>query len=304
MEGYPQRERPGPGKDGGRTAVALKKDGGRTAVALKKDGGRTAVALKKDGGHTAVVLEEDDFRARVDAIVGRDFFPDLRLPQQEGHMISTGAPVADAGGPSVSLDEFLRTHTSEDNASFSTLLRRENQMRRDQQAQRCAPAAQNRIAMAGGRNALMFAPDGVRPAAAADERRILHCNTRMPAGGQDDSDDDTVSVATTAGYMTPEINGYRMVGSRSQRRGFEIKPQTPRELAGLRLAQQGSPRTLQKARRPTTPQRRAETLSPAARKLLGTTSHQLGSPIRSRHDGDSLRRAYNSPYARRLDDGV
>ncbi|KAJ1728937.1 hypothetical protein LPJ61_003775 [Coemansia biformis] len=258
-----------------------------------------------------VVLEEDSFRASVDAIVERDFFPDLPRLQAENQStpaVRTAGPAAASG---VSLAEFLRTHVSEDSASFSRLLREENQQRGTGQSSTHGGP----LRLQAGRqprNALMFAPDGLSSVRQAAGERIVCRNTRMPEGAAAEDAEDAGSVfsdASTAGYRTPMLNGYKMVDpeelGRSGRTRFHIRPASARERAALRLAHaQPGPRGRLSSPGQTaasaTPQR-AAMLSPAAQQLLGRSSGRgvnLES-LAARAGSDSLRRAYNSPYARR-----
>ncbi|KAJ2800583.1 hypothetical protein H4R21_003118 [Coemansia helicoidea] len=231
----------------------------------------------KPGRGPAAVLEEDDFRAAVDAIVQRDFFPDLVELQAENlgvPVARAGAAAGAAGGPS--LNEFLRTHISEDSASFSRLLTEENQRRSS------SSTTGGQLRLLGRpqlRNALMFAPDGLSAPQRAPDGRIVHRNTRLPedAAGDPGDAESVVSDASTAGYQTPVIRGYKMVD-----------PDGPRRRARYRAA-----RTL--------PQR-AAMLSPAAHRLLGRSPGRGAgsqSPAAGAGSSESLRRAYNSPYVRR-----
>ncbi|KAJ2369938.1 hypothetical protein H4S02_001813 [Coemansia sp. RSA 2611] len=230
---------------------------------------------------TVAVLEEDEYRASIDHIIRRDFFPDLQRLEAEnqGCLIEQSDGDAADFKPEQSLDAFLQTHTSEDNASFSRLLLSENSRR--QAARHKASSTHRRIAHSG-RNALMCGPDGIAPRNPRGRGKIVHSNTRL-GGDIEDMDDaaSEISETTTAGYATPTINGFRMVDT-PERRGFSIAPRSRREQAGLRLGGQ-------------TPDRRAgrdaSWLSPAGLRLLGRS--QRGSR------GDDLRSVYNSPYVRR-----
>ncbi|KAJ2501411.1 hypothetical protein GGH96_001934 [Coemansia sp. RSA 1972] len=262
-------------------------------MALRRTPGRDNAEKKQ--GRTATVLEEDEFRASIDAIVERDFFPELRQLRAENQETCFDGFLADNASKSEtkqSLDEFLRTHTSEDNASFSKLLKAENQRR---QSTYDAAFNANRRLTAGTskdtqRNALMYMPNGIAPKQLAGERKlIIHRNTRLSEPVDMDDTESVFSDVTTAGYRTPEINGYKMVNTPERRqRGFVIAPQTLREQTGLRLAS-----------RPSTPRKsykKTDVLSPAAQRLLGRSQ--------DRHDtlpNNSLRSAYNSPYVRRPD---
>ncbi|KAJ2355698.1 hypothetical protein GGF43_002533, partial [Coemansia sp. RSA 2618] len=176
-------------------------------------------AKKQKQTHTAVVLEEEEYRASIDSIIERDFFPDLQRLQAEnqGKFITDFHSVATNAETKQSLDEFLHTHTSEDNASFAKLLKSENQRREIAYQKKYST---NRRITAGSsdtlrRNALMFAPDGITVTRPTDEQRkmIVHKNTRLAEPCDVDDTESVASETTTAGYRTPEINGYKMVDS-------------------------------------------------------------------------------------------
>ncbi|KAJ2850670.1 hypothetical protein IWW36_001714 [Coemansia brasiliensis] len=236
------------------------------------------------------VLEEDEFRATIDQIIERDFFPDIRkLRVEKRELVGSSIEADDLPEPASkqSLDGFLSTHTSEDNASFSKLLAAENKRRQER------ISSKRRLTMGGNpgcsRNALMFMPDGIAKPPVANDKQIIYQNTRFSETDVDIDDlESVISEATTAGYKTPEINGYRMVDLPT---GFSIAPRTPRELAGLRLA---SPSAKRKgAKPPSKSASRADMLSPAAQRLLGRSQKYKSSA------DNSIRSAYNSPYVRR-----
>ncbi|ORX74319.1 hypothetical protein DL89DRAFT_280755 [Linderina pennispora] len=81
------------------------------------------------------ILDEDEFTERLDGIIERDFFPDLKQLRAENRALEIGADVAkpDVSDTkvSVSLGEFLDTYTSEDSASFKRLLQIENKSRNE-----------------------------------------------------------------------------------------------------------------------------------------------------------------------------
>jgi protein DGCR14 len=79
-----------------------------------------------------IVLNEDAWLAAMEEIIDRDFFPDLR---------SAGRPEGRVDVTGLSLDEFLHTYTSEDNASFRELLDRTNAVRRQKVAHLMLPPA-------------------------------------------------------------------------------------------------------------------------------------------------------------------
>jgi hypothetical protein len=66
-------------------------------------------------------LSEEEFVAAVDAIVQRDFFPDLPRLREESGGDGSGSRMA----PGMRLDEFLERYESEDNASYARLAERD-----------------------------------------------------------------------------------------------------------------------------------------------------------------------------------
>jgi protein DGCR14 len=81
---------------------------------------------------TPVVLDEDEWTAAIEEIIGRDFFPDSTdTKRRECTVDVTG----------LSLDEFLRRYTSEDNASFRDILDKGNAKRRKKLAHLMLPPA-------------------------------------------------------------------------------------------------------------------------------------------------------------------
>ncbi|KAJ2684803.1 hypothetical protein IWW39_004696 [Coemansia spiralis] len=198
------------------------------------------------------VLSEAKFKSGVDAIVQRDFFPLAGKRRKQG-----GA----------TLEEYLRTHTSEDNARFQRIVG-SDKAQRDERHSRVFGSAQGR---SHGRSGLLLEP---RPSAAsgsvgAGSRVIVAENTRLaaqPPGEEleeDDTDDESV------------IGGYRMLSG-----GFRLAAPSPRELVALRLGKRPTRANASSARL---------ALSPAAHRLL-----QLPAAPGSGSDLD-LRRAYGSP---------
>ncbi|KAJ1960520.1 hypothetical protein GGI12_003751 [Dipsacomyces acuminosporus] len=206
---------------------------------------------KRQGNAEAKVLEEDEFTEQLGKLIERDFYPELRQLRAENAALENGAVFIadtdeaneDAEETDQSLDTFLNTHTSEDNASFKRLLDEENKQR-DEKYQQIfgAPSSSTtsgqRLALEGKgvestklltrkdhsqssgvvaswkytpRNALMFAPKahvsqagGVGDGQISSEKRILHHNTRLPA---DPDIPDTASIATEAS-STVSTAGY------------------------------------------------------------------------------------------------
>ncbi|KAJ2338027.1 hypothetical protein GGH91_004944, partial [Coemansia sp. RSA 2671] len=198
------------------------------------------------------VLSEAKFKSGVDAIVQRDFFPSEGKRRKQG-----GA----------TLEEYLRTHTSEDNARFQRIVG-SDKAQRDERHSRVFGSAQGR---SHGRSGLLLEP---RPSAAsasvgAGPRVIVAENTRLAAQApgeeleEDDTDDESV------------VGGYRMLSG-----GFRLAAPSPRELVALRLGKRPTRANASSARL---------ALSPAAHRLL-----QLPAAPGRGSDLD-LRRAYGSP---------
>ena len=95
--------------------------------------GRPGVAGPgQDADGRPILLDEERWLDAIDEIVGRDFFPDAPRPvRPEGSVDVTG----------LSLDEFLHTYTSEDNASFREILDKTNARRREKMAHLMLPPA-------------------------------------------------------------------------------------------------------------------------------------------------------------------
>ena len=142
---------------------------------------------------SVVVLEEEDWIAKMEGIIERDFFPELgklqdkvawmeavrsgdpeliraaqlriahrqQSQQQQHHPGTSGGgrgtpqmPTAAREGdttPGMSLDTFLAHHTSEDNASFSSILERTNKRRRERAAVLLAPSNDPKALITDGR---------------------------------------------------------------------------------------------------------------------------------------------------------
>ena len=120
------------------------------------------------------VLDEDEWLAKMEGIIERDFFPELahlqnkvawleairsgdpeRIRQTQLsiarhrhlhlHLPGTPPPSTDIEVPRMSLDAFLSRHTSEDNASFKEILERTNTKKRQRLAAAFLPAHTNTI---------------------------------------------------------------------------------------------------------------------------------------------------------------
>ncbi|KAJ2748802.1 hypothetical protein GGI19_005959 [Coemansia pectinata] len=202
---------------------------------------------------TVAVLSEAEFTSGIDAIIQRDYFPRTLDGAQQRQCSQTARQ-------SGSLDEYLRAHTSEDNASFRRMVDSDKQ-RRDERYSRVS-------------------------------RAIVHKNTRLPAQSsrlsleEEDGCDDDESVAGT-----PVINGYRLLRDPgdSGRSGFRLAAPSPRELAALQLGKRPTQAAVVRGSNARSP------LSPAAHRLLLLQSGRR-TPARPGNSSDlDLRRAYNSP---------
>ncbi|KAJ2059129.1 hypothetical protein GGI17_004584 [Coemansia sp. S146] len=236
---------------------------------------------------TAAVLSEAKFTSGIDAIIQRDYFPRALDGAQQRQSSQT------ARQSSETLDEYLHTHTSEDNASFRRMVESDKQ-RRDERYSRVFGSGQSR---SHNRSGFLLEPPSAAAAAAAGCVRssspaIVHKNTRLPAQSsglsleeEDDCDDDE-SVAGT-----PVINGYRLLRDPgdSGRSGFRLAAPSPRELAALQLGKRPTQATVVRASNTRSP------LSPAAHRLLLLQSGRRTPAAPGNSSDLDLRRAYNSP---------
>ncbi|KAJ2880612.1 hypothetical protein H4R27_004613 [Coemansia aciculifera] len=85
---------------------------------------------------TVAVLSEAEFTSGIDAIIQRDYFPRTLDGAQQRQCSQTARQ-------SGSLDEYLRAHTSEDNASFRRMVDSDKQ-RRDERYSRVDPGDSGR----------------------------------------------------------------------------------------------------------------------------------------------------------------
>ncbi|KAJ2866379.1 hypothetical protein GGH94_001570 [Coemansia aciculifera] len=238
---------------------------------------------------TVAVLSEAEFTSGIDAIIQRDYFPRTLDGAQQRQCSQTARQ-------SGSLDEYLRAHTSEDNASFRRMVDSDKQ-RRDERYSRVFGSGQSR---SHNRSGFLLEPPSAAAAAAAasagcvrsSSRAIVHKNTRLPAQSsrlsleEEDGCDDDESVAGT-----PVINGYRLLRDPgdSGRSGFRLAAPSPRELAALRLGKRPTQAAVVRGSNTRSP------LSPAAHRLLLLQSGRR-TPARPGNSSDlDLRRAYNSP---------
>ncbi|KAJ2521111.1 DiGeorge syndrome critical region protein 14 [Coemansia sp. RSA 1939] len=307
------------------------------------------------GKEEMTVLDESEFTFQVDRIVARDFFPDLKSLKAQGEELGLGSEddvvaitTADAsrqddkerldGGRDMSLDQFLATHTSEDNASFGRLVEAESEQRRRAHERMVGGSSSSKLTSSStrkgletwkytARNALMFTPtahvttgDGNSSSSRSGAARILAHNTRLPDDFGSGDDQSNWDIESVDGDATPMINGYKLVreptGSSSRAygqgrtRGFKIGETPERE----KLAQQLSkPRMAQMDAIKSKPARsgsssgrqtaqRVAMLSPAAQRLLGGSGGNGSDSTPKARQGNNdheLRKAYNSPYVRR-----
>ncbi|KAJ2785743.1 DiGeorge syndrome critical region protein 14 [Coemansia interrupta] len=247
----------------------------------------------------ALVLSEEEYRRGLSQIISRDFFPDLRRLEAENQALQVGSSGSGDITPSVvppageanpqSLDQYLSTYTSSDTASFHRLFDLETAKRQEKRTQLLGARKPN--VLHGNQLPPRAARGGAPEARCVSRgRRIVYENTRFGDPRVWDDVDDCGSVAgsdvVVEGGMTPVINGYRMVRSPRGRRGRKKGGE-----GGVGPAARGL-------------------LSPAGRRLLAGAVRGGGaagsSPARhaasrdpTASGGDPLRRAYNSPYARR-----
>ncbi|EMR09984.1 hypothetical protein PNEG_01742 [Pneumocystis murina B123] len=179
------------------------------------------------------VLEEDTYQATLSEIIKRDFFPDL-LENDSKDILSSLC------NPNLSLDEFQATYTSEDNASFTDILERQNERQRDayrwlwdnrnkidskrvKEAERRQISSENNIISIEERpaqpeawpfnpmNTLMFTPetDYTKPKSLPSngEKSIVYHATRMPL----ESQEYIASPSFSAIDKEPEVAGWTFV---------------------------------------------------------------------------------------------
>jgi protein DGCR14 len=151
-------------------------------------------------------------------IIRRDFYPDIQTLEAETFPCDSGDRVADDTESSgtnkhdstLSLDQFLNTHESEDDASFKEMVIKSNEKQYQKHAwlhekeeeygklasegKQAICATTDVIHQRAGldswaytaKNSLMYIPDGVENSAvdkverAVREREIVHSNTRLP----------------------------------------------------------------------------------------------------------------------------
>ncbi|KAJ2420084.1 hypothetical protein GGF41_004392 [Coemansia sp. RSA 2531] len=235
---------------------------------------------------TVAVLSEEKFTSGIDAIIQRDYFPRALDGEQQRRQGAQSARQS-----SGTLEGYLHTHTSEDNASFRRMVD-SGKRRRDERYSRVFGSGQR----SHSRSGFLLEPPSAAAAAAAAEcvrgspRGIVHKNTRLPAQssglGLEEEEDDEESVAGT-----PVIDGYRLLrdAGDSGGSGFRLAAPSPRELAALRLGKRPTQAAVVRASNGRSP------LSPAAHRLLLLQSGRRG-PTTPRSGSDlDLRRAYNSP---------
>ncbi|KAJ1894050.1 hypothetical protein GGI09_007576 [Coemansia sp. S100] len=236
---------------------------------------------------TVAVLSEEKFTAGIDAIIQRDYFPRTLDGEQQRRQGAQSARQS-----SGTLEEYLRTHTSEDNASFRRMVD-SGKRRRDERYSRVFGSGQR----SHSRSGFLLEPPSAAAAAECvrgSSRGIVHKNTRLPTQSsglslEEDDDDDRDDEESVAG--TPVIDGYRLLrdAGDSGGSGFRLAAPSPRELAALRLGKRPTQASVVRASNGRSP------LSPAAHRLLLLQSGRRGlTTPRSGSDLD-LRRAYNSP---------
>ncbi|KAJ2252711.1 hypothetical protein GGI13_003115 [Coemansia sp. RSA 455] len=234
---------------------------------------------------TVAVLSEEKFTSGIDAIIQRDYFPlILDGEQQRRQGAQTGRH------SSGTLEEYLRTHTSEDNASFRRMVNSDKR-RRDERYSRVFGSGQRSHSRSGF---LLEPPSAAAGCVRGSWRGIVHRNTRLPAQSsglslEDEDDDDRDGEESVAG--TPVIGGYRLLrdAGDSGGSGFRLAAPSPRELAALRLGKRPTQASVVRTSNGRSP------LSPAAHRLLLLQSGRRG-PTTPRSGSDlDLRRAYNSP---------
>ncbi|KAJ2810257.1 Peroxisome biosynthesis protein pex1, partial [Coemansia furcata] len=194
------------------------------------------------------VLPEEKFTSGIDEIIQRDFFPQAKIAK-------LGEERQRPRQSSESLEAYLHTHTSEDNARFQQMMGSDRR-RRDERYNHVFGSGKGRSHSRSG--FLLDPPTAVASCVAGSSRRIVPSNTRLPTqslglGSEGGSEYDE-SVAGT-----PVINGYYMLRDPV---GFKLAAPSPRELIALRLGKRPTQAAVVRASNMRSP------LSPAALRLL------------------------------------
>ena len=227
------------------------------------------------------VLPEEAYVAAVAAIIRRDFFPDSRRLQAQQEYLDAleagddgrlraccerysaspspapSTPGASATAPDelpegvdtgLTLDEFVRKYTSEDNASFSRLMQRAQKRLLERRPwlfrehERLAITDTESSSVEAWRfrpkNALMHYPEEApltpaeTAARAADKRGISHANTRLPAAEACAVETRGRGVAGAAATPrvavgedgSPQVNGYGFLTTPRLEPGKDVEP--------------------------------------------------------------------------------
>ncbi|KAJ1864448.1 hypothetical protein H4R99_003792 [Coemansia sp. RSA 1722] len=268
--------------------------------------------MDSDGSSTKPrVLAEDEFKDTLSQIIQRDFFPSLPQLQNDPHVYEAENRINNdrtvVSLPNMTLNGFLSTHTTEDNASFRVILDTENAQRKRKNM--TYQDTNNQTSRSMRSSAQLLVPeDSSKPLMSERSTntggRIVYENTRFSERSKLAYDQEEFDTDSESGDVsTPEINGYKMIKESpvtTRQRGFVIRPETPRE----RVAKEAG-RTSETKKKPKTGGRvRKGTLSPAAQRLLmrksgsGSPSLVFGSDAQSVDGGPHgmLRKNYNSPY--------
>ncbi|KAJ2812089.1 hypothetical protein GGI24_006729 [Coemansia furcata] len=224
------------------------------------------------------VLPEEKFTSGIDEIVQRDFFPQAKIAKLGGEQQRLRQS-------STSLEAYLHTHTSEDNARFQQMVDGDRR-RRDERYNHAFGSGKGRSHSRSG--FLLDPPSAVASCVVSSSRMIMHKNTRLPTQSSglslegDEYGDGDESMAGT-----PVINGYHMVRDPG---GFKLAAPSPRELIALRLGKRPTQAAVVRASNTRSP------LSPAATRLLllQTGRRTPSGPGNNSSDLD-LRKAYSSP---------
>lgn len=206
-------------------------------------------------------MEEDEFRAKIDHIVARDFYPDL----------------LDTADTSTSLDEFLSANTSLDNQRFRQLMDTERGQRADKHDKMFGKGSRS--------NPRLLEPpssSSVRRSAVASiggNGGIVYRNTRFPPGYLEKY--DNIGSDSGSGSGSEEEEEQEEQDKAAQAVAYRIPPVSARERAGQKAS--ASTRKTKAASSKTASDRQL-LLSPAAQRLLNKST------------SSSFRNIYGSPY--------
>ncbi|KAJ2875941.1 hypothetical protein FB639_003947, partial [Coemansia asiatica] len=245
------------------------------------------------------VVAEEEFKETLSQIIQRDFFPDLPKLQMENHKYEEDeeekqqahCSTVSTAPAKMSLNGYLSTYTTEDNASFRKILDNENNRRREKHKSMICKQPGDLSSESKRSSTMLLVPEDT--SGRLIERytdaggRIVYENTRFAQNGgfgggiiedRVESDTEESGDSESGDKATPVIGGYRLIREpstpllgKTRHRGFAIRAETPRERIG-RAAKKTKKVVRDNSRVP------KGVLSPAAQRLLLRSSSGSNSP--------------------------